>query len=150
MAYGNWGAFVFQDGKHQPQWEDNTPYKETELQAGYWQAFRNDSETHPHHAILGKDRMRVCAYKNYLVLFLDGKQIDTSTYLPTEDYNAWESLYQGEIEGYKFRAQMFNGNMIDLELVEPDGTHWVARCGYCYGSGHMDDSDAEGEYASYD
>ena len=39
MAYGNWGAFVYKNGERQPNWEDNTPYRETDLIAGYWQAF---------------------------------------------------------------------------------------------------------------
>jgi hypothetical protein len=155
MAYGNWGAFVYKNGERQTEWEDNTPYRENELIAGYWQAFgrKEDGERiSPHHAVLGKDRVRVCGHKAYFMLYLDGKEVeDTDQYLVSgydtdEDtneklYDADKALYQGEVEGYKFRAQMFDGNMIDLELIEPDGTCWQSRCGYAFGAGWPDNSE---------
>ena len=42
-----------------------------------------------------------------------------------------------EVEGRKWLWSFdYDGeNMIDLELTEPDGSKWAARCGYCYGAG---------------
>src|SRR2546421_5055013 len=151
MAYGNWGAFVYKNGERQPEWEDNTPYRETDLIAGYWQAFGRKEDggiISPHHAVLGKDRVRVCAHKAYFMLYLDGKEIeDTDQYLvDTEGEFDDDALHQGEIEGYKFRAQEFSGNMIDLELIEPDGAIWQSRCGYAFGSGWPSNSEGNRYY----
>ena len=87
--------------------------------------------------------MRACAHKAYFMLYLDGKEIeDTDQYLvDIEESFDVDALHQGEIEGYKFRAQEFSGNMIDLELIEPDGTVWQSRCGYAFGSGWPDNSE---------
>jgi len=156
MAYGNWGAFVYKNGERQTEWEDNTPYREDELIAGYWQAFGRKEEgeiIRPHHAVLGKDRVRVCAHKAYFRLYLDGKEIEgTDQYLvdtdeaDTDENFDVDALHQGEIEGYKFRVQEFDGNMIDLELIEPDGTVWQARCGYAFGAGWPEDSEGNRYY----
>lgn len=104
----------------------------------------------PHHAVLGQMDVRFCGYKSDARLYLRGEQVDLDPYM-TEYYDTWTdregvehkdgSVWQGEIEGYRFRAEFDTDrlNMIDLELVEPDGTAWTARCGYCYGSGWDDE-----------
>ena len=162
-AYGNWGAWVFRNGERIPEWEDNTPYHETELIAGYWQAFGRNETVSPHHAVLGQQRMRLCGYKHEPTLFLDGKEVDMKQYVKEGlwEHEEWEhngtthpaywsldgdeGFIDGDIEGYHFTARTFNGNMIDLRLVEPDGTAWTSRCGYGYGAGCMDDEDAKDE-----
>jgi hypothetical protein len=146
MAYGNWGAFVYKNGERQPNWEDNTPYRETNLTAGYWQAFgrqEGPEQISPHHAVLGKNRVRVCGHKNCFILYLDGKEIEDTDQYIVDTYENFDvdALHQGEIEGYKFRAKEFSGNMIDLELIEPDGTCWQSRCGYAFGAGWPDTSE---------
>lgn len=71
MAYGNYGAWVFRDGEHMPQWEDQTPYHEEDLVAGYHQAFGvGTSDDFPLcHAVLGGAEMRLCARKTYPHLY---------------------------------------------------------------------------------
>jgi hypothetical protein len=144
MTYGNWDAFVFKNGERMSRWEDNTPYQENDLISGYWQAFgKSETGTNRHHAILGDKRVRLCGYKHYPSLYIDGKEIDLKPYVTEglEEYqyegnpgwvvNSFAGAIEGEIEGYRFKAHLWDGNMLDLELIEPDGTHWQSRCGYC-------------------
>ena len=144
MAYGNWGAFVRRNGKREKQWEDATPYREQELEPGYHQAFRRPEGFNPHHAVLGKDRVRLCGYKCYPRLYVDGESRDLEPFATefTEDKVGDETFknvteYAGAIDGYEFRASL-SENFVDLWLKEPDGTVWTATCGYEYGAGHGD------------
>ena len=145
MAYGNWGAWVFRDGVFMPNWCDQTPYREESEAAGYHQVFMRTSDgLSPHHAVLGCREVRWCGYKNWPVLFHRLEKIETDAFitspLPEELYGEHE--YEGKIDGeagtYRFSAVQFDGNMIDLFLLEPDGVKWQARCGYEYGSGFDD------------
>jgi hypothetical protein len=149
MAYGNWGAWVYRNGVHMPTHEDQTPYRE-ELEAGYFQAFRAlpdgvgvklDETLNPHHAVLGSGRVRLCGYKSYPVLFLDGQPVDLDAYVVDRD-DEGDTEWRGELEGYRFQAELADydhRNKVDLLLVEPDGTRWTARSGYCIGSGWDDE-----------
>lgn len=163
MAYGNWGAFVYRNGERAKQWEDATPYKETEYMPGYGQAFgiarltigedgdpvpvmKPADELRAHHAVLGKDRVRLCGYKCYPRLYVDGEKREMEPFatLFTEtmlnDGKTYKDVeeYKGEIDGYQFTASL-RDNFVDLYLKEPDGTAWTGTCGYEYGAGHMDD-----------
>lgn len=139
MAYGNWGAWVFCNSEHMPNWEDQTPYKENELMPGYQQvAWRKNQATNPCHAVLGKQNVRLCGYKNYPMLFVDGEKVDIDAYCVSDDDGDFDERYEGELNGYQFIAQQFDLNMIDLKLIEPDGSIWQSRCGYCYGAGYDD------------
>jgi hypothetical protein len=144
MAYGNWGAWVFRNGEHMPQWEDQTPYREEDASAGYLQAFgglqpdgTRDQSLSPQHAVLGGKEMRLCGYKSYPSLFHRLEPIDLTPFIVDDD-DEWNRMYDGELDGYRFRAVQFDHNMVDLFLLEPDGAAWSSRCGYCYGSGHHD------------
>lgn len=149
MAYGNWGAWVYRDGELKPDWCDQTPYRETEIQAGYFQAFSRSEGLDPHHAVLGEKRLRLCGYKSYPVLFVDGEKVSLAPYV-TEVYETWtdregvahESAgeWRGTIDGYEFGATFDtdSGNQLDLWLTEPDGVKWTSHCGYEYGAGHDD------------
>lgn len=144
MAYGNWGAFVYKNGERMPKWEDNTPFRELELENGYWQAFQSgDDGIDAYHAILGEGRVRLCGYKNDPTIFIDNllHHIDLGPYLVRElDVDCeWNGEGIEGLPGYYFKAQQYCGNMIDLELREPDGTTWTATCGYNYGAGHMEE-----------
>ena len=147
MAYGNWGAFVYRNGERVPTHEDAIPYKEEDGASGFPFVLLTRAEGEmPCHATLGQGRMRVCGYKASMLLYFDGQFMDEQQVrkdycTPIEvddDGYLWEgdgAEYRGEIEGYRFHARPFGGNMIDLELVEPDGTLWTSRCGYAFGAG---------------
>ena len=140
MAYGNWGAFVYRNGERQPNREDQTPYRETELEAGYIQAFGVGDGLGPHHAVLGSGRFRLCGYKSSPMAYLDGAKVDLSPFkVLDEEADEDRPEYHGVIEGWTFVAVPFNDpEGIKLTLIEPDGTKWTSRCGYCIGAGHED------------
>lgn len=137
MAYGNWGAFVYKDGQRMQGWEDQTPYKEEILAPGYHQVFGLVEGLNPHHAVLGSSRVRLCGYKSYPVLFLDGKEVTLDEFKIGES-DSEECEWSGKIADHVFTAREYNGNMLDLYLKEPGGSVWNATCGYEYGAGHMD------------
>lgn len=154
MAYGNWGAYVYKNGERQKNREDNTPYKEDELEAGYWQAFGGNNkdgtrigtkaELYCTHASLGSGPFRLCGYKSYPIIYWEGNSIDYEQYrignTPKEDWNWWESEgIEGELNGYKFKATPDSDpEAVNLELIEPDGTKWTGKSGYCMGAGYDD------------
>lgn len=160
MAYGNWGAFVYKNGQRMKAWEDQTPYQENELEAGYWQAFvflgEDSRGLGPHHAVLGEGDVRLCGYKDQPSLYVKGARVDlvpfaeaagfapqrweyqgrTITALPSSyDIGAYE--FGGGIEGYLFKITM-RDNFVDLALTCPNGDKWTATCGFEYGAGWMD------------
>src|SRR5690242_317108 len=137
MAYGNWGAFVYKNGERQRTHEDNTPYKETELEAGYWQAFGPREGLGPHHASLGDGAFRLCGYKCYPHLFFKGESINAFDYrVNPKDGDSDETWsftqsdgIEGEIEGYKFSAFLAGDdeNEINLKVICPNGDEWTSR-----------------------
>ena len=147
MAYGNWGAYVYKNGIRQNNREDNTPFSEDELEAGYHQAFGGNNEDgtrvmtgkRPHcvHASLGSGLFRLCGYKSYPEIYWAGEEIDIKPYLKDSD-NWYESDgMEGEYNGYKFKATPDSEpEAVVLELIEPDGTIWTGKSGYCMGAGH--------------
>ena len=145
MAYGNYGGNVFKNGKRMRNHEDNTPYREGELKAGYWQAWGKQEGLSAHHATLGKERVRFCGYKTDPVLYLDGQQVDLEPYV-TEREDKWYGeepvAGQGEIEGYKFRWDLdTDPYKLNLWLTEPDGTEWTGFSGYAMGAGYEDEDE---------
>lgn len=146
MAYGNWGAFVYKDDVRQKNREDNTPYKEGEIQAGYYQAFQmKDDEIRVVHATLGNGFFRLCGYKYYPIIYWKGEEVDLLPYQLGKNAGTLEWDWSdsdgisGEIEGYKFKAiPQMDPDSVILELTEPDGTKWKSQCGYEMGSGFED------------
>lgn len=129
MAYGNWGAFVFREGERMPAWEDNTPFRESEALAGYWQAFARGRtedvpsvlagaieggprspfthassgfEINPHHAVLGDKGLRLCGYKSYPRLYNGGAQIDMDEYVVSRASD-WEGAGGKMVQGEPIR-----------------------------------------------
>ena len=142
MAYGNWGGRAYRNGEHMPNREDNTPYREEELAAGYYQVLGPQKPgIQTQHVTLGSQRVRLCGYKCYPGLFLDGVRLALEPFF-IEDY--WGESNgdngKGEIEGYKFEwAQWEDPAQVELRLVEPDGTVWTGFSGYGIGAGHDPD-----------
>lgn len=156
MAYGNWGAFVFRNGERMRDHEDATPYKEKEYPSGYHQAFgilgivigpdgaavpvkKPDGELRCQHASLGDGRVRLCGYKCYPLLFLDGCEVDIERFRVGDDGSEEYSAYAGTVEGHDFRAER-RENFVELYMKSPDGAAWTSTCGFEYGAGHMEDS----------
>lgn len=165
MAYSNWGAFVFMDGERQRNKEDVPPYGDADVEAvgpaaRIWvnlikarEKYKEGEQPfheHCHHAVLGKGRVRLCAYKSCPEIFLaqeDGsvERIEVSRFriasdTPEAKWDWRESDgIDGEIEGYRFKARPLDkSERIELEMIEPDGTKWTGTSGYCMGSGYDD------------
>lgn len=143
MAYGNYGAMVFKNGERQQDREDNIPYEESESDSGYYLAFARRKEgLNVHHATMGNGIVRFCAYKSYPCLYVNGEELVIDQFRTdghdSNDWDFYSHVFQGEIEGYKFKAMKGNDSyeFVDLQLIEPDGTEWLGRSGYCFGSGH--------------
>lgn len=159
MAYSNWGAFVFCNGKRRRDCEDVPVFgdrsDETAAPSGA-RIFVNllklrgsgDTEAspspwwqHAHHAVLGDGSVRLCGYKSYPELYVTDGETVTKIDVPWP-YDSQE-MQSGEVNGCKWTAEPCNdGNEVTLTLVEADGSTWTAQCGYCIGAGH-DESDPE-------
>jgi hypothetical protein len=146
MSIADYGANVYLNGEQIKTW-DKTPY-DVVLR-----------ETHRHHAILGKGRIRWCAHKSVPVLYIDGtamedqelRKLYARPIRTDEDGYIWEeagAIYLGAIDGYCFLARPFGGNMIDMELREPDGSYWKARAGYQFGDSFPPDSEGNSHYSA--
>ncbi len=166
MAYSNWGAFVYKDGVRRPDKEDAGVFDTDEanlpsgmrifanlIKTGYLVDDPNikmtkeehelDWARHSHHAVLGDGAVRLCGYKNWAELWVveEGKIKRLPLQEWGEDDEDQETQFgEVSIEGniWKWRFNQFDENKINLSLMEPDGSKWTSRCGYCYGAGHMD------------
>lgn len=164
MAYSNWGAFVHKNGERQRDKEDVPVFGDPDveqapsgsrifvnLQKAHEAGVEQKPHERCHHAVLGKDRVRLCAYKAYPVIFIardEGavEQIGISKFRLDADKSedAWdwyESLgIGGEVDGFRFQAWPGREpDRVHLELIEPDGTAWSGVSGYCMGAGWDDD-----------
>lgn len=132
MAYSNWGAWVYRNDEHDPGGEDAsiTPKPAGEPNYGVY------------HAVLGSGQVRLCGYKCYPQIVVNGETLDSRAFRHARDidddedwsdYRAWS----GEVDEHLFAVEPVgdNDNMIDMLLIEPDGTRWTARCGFDYGAG---------------
>lgn len=149
MAYSNWGAFVYKNGERRTDKEDVGVFDtdEKKIPSGM-RIFANiiknqnnnndDWYNHSHHAVLGDDIVRLCGYKCEPELYIVENNKIKSISLP-ESYEE-NQQEKGEVivdnKEWIWEFRKFNGNMIDLKLIEPDRTEWTSRCGYCYGAGH--------------
>jgi hypothetical protein len=151
MAYSNWGAFVFCNGKRRTDKEDVGVFDTDEscLPSGArifanilknHEADNKDWSAHSHHAVLGDGPIRLCGYKSgpELWRFADGKpeQIDLDVFISKDSRDDY-THHSGTLDGYEFEAEE-SENMLDIFLREPNGTEWTSTCGYCYGAGHTD------------
>lgn len=166
MAYSNWGAFVYQGGKRRRDCEDVPVFGDRSAESSAPSSVRifvnllKLKETgkleispwwqHAHHAVLGDGPVRLCGYKSYPELWVlrnDAPERIDIKWDPWEDDGARE--VSGEIDGYRWVAEYGEDpERVEITLIEPDGSTWTARCGYCIGAGHDDDPDPPDEVES--
>lgn len=154
MAYSNWGAFVYENGKRRFDKEDVGVFNTDEhtCPSGlriFANIMKNQDKfpegkipwyTHSHHAVLGDREVRLCGYKSSPELWVC--RGNTPERIPLDEDNE-DCSVNGTVDAnektWKYVFAMYNGNMVDLRLEESDGTVWTSTCGYQYGAGHMED-----------
>lgn len=156
MAYGNWGAFVYEDDVRRPDKEDVGVFDidENRFPSGcriFANIMKNQEKypdgnapwyTNSHHAVLGDGVVRMCGYKASAELWVcRGETPERPERIELETGEDESDSGEIEIDGktWEWSFEQYDGNMVDLTLVEPDGTRWTATCGYQYGAGHMED-----------
>lgn len=154
MAYSNWGAVVYENSKRRQDKEDvgvfDTAESELPSSSRVWANIRKthtmfpDGDApaylHSRHAVLGDDVVRLCAYKNYPELWVCRDGVPEKVAISEEFHDDIEDYGIVEVDEFKWRYsfKMYAGNMIDLELIEPNGTVWTATSGSQYGAGYME------------
>jgi len=145
MGYGDYGGKVFRNGIRMRSHEDSTPFKETEIEAGYHQAFlKQQINADPYHAILGEKEVRLCAYKlRPYIIFEDGRRISFS-----DTVRIFSTIFIDDNTKYNFET--FEDRFcerLDLYLEVAD-SKWVGFCGVSTGSGwDKEEDDSPGEKA---
>lgn len=93
---------------------------------------------------LGKLELRLVADKNNPGLFAGNQPLNLARYRTRHVYAAdsadddrdehhYEALFYINGVRYFIEALQFDGTMLDLRLIEPDGAVWTARAGYQFG-----------------
>lgn len=154
MAYGDWGAVVMRNGVRLPYRENVLPYVGDDVYGSLsiMKAFSLSDLNRHMHAVLGDGMVRLCGFKSWPILFVDGAQLtdeqmneyasrDKSWKIATVLKNA---LYRGIIGDVRFAAAFVrydDHELVDLCLQE-NGNIWLARSGYNVGNGHTAYTDA--------
>jgi len=163
MAYSDWGAYVWRNGKRMPNREDVAVFNEAEadLPSGV-RIFANLARTrapaddgrptpwseHSHHAVLGDGHLRLCAYKERAELWQDSLGEPYQLELHADDECVGGCAYHHRwVDGHAIFIASVDMQHIRLilELHQPDGTVWAAAAGYLFGAGHTDMALADGK-----
>ena len=100
--------------------------------------FRNGvlQEDFPTNHYMGTGRVVASFHKDYPELTIDDEAQDTSLLrVVHDDLDMPGDEYYLELDGYRWSARHLGETLLDMELVEPDGTIWQARGGYGFGPG---------------
>lgn len=158
MAYNDYGAFVFMNGKRRTDKEDAPAFaSDQEIFGGdinnipsvarifisLSKAKEDGRELswleHIHHGICGDGNVRVICHKWGLPKIFEAtddgiQQIEFCD----EDDARWFKYrpFSFEYNGFHFYFEYFEpGFLYVVEMDEPDGTHWRCEYGYEYGAG---------------
>jgi len=154
MAYSDYGAFVWCNGKRREDKEDVATFATDEETFGtssenipsgarIWasllkrkeEGITDDWINHIHHGILGDGDIRVMCHKQGLPAIYeatpDGIIKVEYTDEDTDCYEYGEIHF--EYKGYKFLFK--SGKPYYAQMIEPDGTEWKCKYDYWYGAG---------------
>ena len=127
----SYGAYVYRNEDRCEARENQVPYAEPDRGDADPRLLSNEITDCA--ASLGTGRVRLCARRGGVLLFVDGRKVDLDPYQqPPLEGHEEDCLAVGTIEGNRFLAIGYFGKMY-LQLIEPDGTLWQARTGYLYG-----------------
>ncbi len=146
MAYGDYGAFVYQDGKRREDKEDASTFENVAIgftalgSDGYdWAGWLVNNM---HHGIIGDGDIRVMCHKTALPRVferIDGIviEVDVETFVRNVYGKKWDFSFDYKEHHFKFVRK--NSKRAEAEMIEPDGTYWRCEYGYEYGAGFEDD-----------
>lgn len=164
MAYSNWGATVLMNDKPRLDKEDVGIWDTDEANIPssmriFVNILKNEERNcnrpdyHSHHAVLGDGLVRLCGYKTTPSIWIMDRETGEGHKIELYDFKSFKKEgaershlnfehrpSEGEIElnfgediwEYKVKR---GDNYIILELVEPNGNQWWAKCGYGIGAG---------------
>ena len=151
MAYSDYGAFVWLNGKRREDKEDVATFATDEETFGtssenvpsgarIWVSILNQKGkkvewvNHIHHGILGDDDIRVMCHKQGLPSIYEAtedgfKKIEYCG----EDTDYFEYDIKYEYKGYKFHFE--SGKPYYAKMITPEGDVWECKYDYLYGAG---------------
>lgn len=152
MAYGDYGAFVWLNGKRREDKEDVATFASDEETFGtssenvpsgarIWVSLLNqkgkdvDWINYIHHGILGDGNIRVMCHKQGLPTIYEAteKGFEKIKYCDENiDYYDYEPI-SFEYKGYEFYFE--SGEPYYAEMITPDGDKWECNYDYGYGAG---------------
>jgi len=176
MAYSDYGAFTYCNGKRRPDKEDVGVFDTDEagLPSGvriFANLIKNRERgteawwQHSHHGVLGDGPVRVGCYKQGLgssrIYFWPDGAAAPQEYAPRELTGAPPEL-EFEYDHFEVRHDFGSGEYLftftddahsasghyEATMTEPDGTHWACTYDYGYGAGLTDIATGLGEPGS--
>ena len=154
MAYSDYGAFVYCNGKRREDKEDVATFATDEETFGtssenvasgarIWVSLLKQKEdgkdvdwiNYIHHGILGDGNIRVMCHKQGLPSIYEATEngFEKIKYCD-EDTDPYEyDPITFEYKGYRFLFE--SGKPYRAEMIEPDGTKWECTYDYGYGAG---------------
>jgi len=155
MAYSNWGAKVWKDGKAYPERCDVPVFREPIVgydkpgTQKYWaELFRlefegkleeGDPRLHPCHCVLGDGPVRLVGYKNWGIIYVvDSEKPIRNDLGLNDEWELTKDEFELEYDGKKYKIfaeGKDDPQRVLLKLEEPDGTVWHAVSGYQLGEG---------------
>ena len=154
MAYSDYGAFVFCNGKRRRDKEDVATFSSDEETFGtssnnipsgarIWVSLIKQKENgqnvdwvnHIHHGIMGDGNIRVMCHKQGLPTIYEATEDEIKEIKYCEDdidYYDYSPI-TFEYKGYSFVFS--SGSPYLAQMTEPDGTKWSCEYDYWYGAG---------------
>lgn len=126
MAYSDYGAFVYRNGKRRRDKEDACLF--------------DLEEDRVIHGIMGDGRIRVACYKQYIPEIYENEsgEIRQVRFNYKDDFDFGTVYFH--YKGYRFRFD--SGDICVAEMREPDGAFWSCEYGPGYGAGFEAPDDA--------
>lgn len=152
MAYGNWGATVYCDGKPMHKNCDATPNQVLDNKEGYQfflqhyiqKDLKENLFDNMYHAVVGDKGAGVLVflYKSWpseiIKLLGNDKYEIIRTKMDEKDFEWYESDgFKIDVHGIKIKLEPTESpEGVTCEFKDKKGRIWKAKSAYCYGEGH--------------
>ena len=158
MAYSDYGAFVWLNGRRREDKEDVATFATDEETFGtksenipsglrIWASLIKHKDekvewiNHIHHGIMGDGNIRVMCHKQGLPTIWEATEegFNEINYCNDEtDYFYYDPI-SFEYKGYKFYFE--SGKPYYAKMITPDGDKWECKYDYWYGAGFEEDAE---------